>query len=197
MKKQLKGEIFGEDVIFENFKKCFDLAITALIRPKTSIAMELITKEVVKAIFYVKGSQRVIAKCLEQAIKIRERDKRFWPFPLTFRWVVPSLSAARALHRILERFRKVAENSDQIVHDIYVWNDVGSYGRDELCRAEAVAENGAGEPNIMVLRDLDGNELRRIPLYTRYSSATYHSRFKRSQSFRGGYTQLREGQAHA
>jgi len=161
MKKHLESEIFGEDVVLENFR-CFDLAVRCIIEPKNSVFPQDITKEVVKAVYYVMGSRPTIVTCLEEALKLRERERRAWPFPLTIRWVVPSLSATRALYRLLARFVEAVE-TDEIENQIYVWS--GQKGRDEPCMVKAVAEEGGGEPDTLVLLSPDGEELGRISLY--------------------------------
>ena len=163
MREYLQARLDEEEVILENFRKLFDLAVTAIVKPRASVSSEVVTNYLVKAIYYVKGSQRTIARCMEEAVKIKEKERRVWPFPLSFLWVVPSLSAARALYLTLKRFREAESFADVFSH-IYVWNDVGPETRGELCVAEATAEEGS-EPDTLVLLDLDDNELKRIPLY--------------------------------
>ena len=161
MKRLLESEVFGDDVIFPNFR-CFDLAVRGFVKPKDAIFEWDITKEAVKAVHYVLGSQHTIVKCLREALKIREKERRAWPFPLTLRWVVPSLRAARALYRLLKRFVEASE-TDQIENQIYVWS--GRKGRDEPCVVKAVAQKGGGEPDTLVLLSPDGEELGRIPIH--------------------------------
>jgi len=177
MKEYLQARLDEEEVVLENFRKLFDLAVTAIVKPRTSVSRVVVTNYLVKAIYYVKGSQRIITKCMEEAVKVKEKERRVWPFPLKFLWVVPSLSAARALYLTLKRFREAAKSFGDVSSRIYVWSDLGSDSRGELCIVEAATEKGGSEPSTMVLLDLDGNELRRMPLYPR--------KFKQAWRLRG------------
>ncbi|MEM3377939.1 MAG: hypothetical protein QXV09_06740 [Candidatus Bathyarchaeia archaeon] len=163
IRKQLEQELFGEYLISENCKKCFDLSVIVFVKLYPA-SIKSVTAEVVKAVSYVRGSQREIVACIDQASKLSEDTKRYWPYPFKIRWLVPSFPAAIALYYILCRFMKTAGNL-QVDSKIYVFNDEGPYG-EKLCWVQAMAENDMDAPNMLVLRDEEGNELKRTRIYS-------------------------------
>lgn len=202
-KERLEGELFFDgDCGVKDKYKSFDLAVLCIVKVSGFYGgSEVVAKKLVKAMASVRHN--LLMKCLEDAFKIWERQKKAWSY-LDIIWVTPNLETARHLHYVLKRvetaiaeFRRAA-----ITSKIFVWNDTGIDGQNKFYEAKAVkieertyvdndepvheityVEND--NPDAMVLFDIaSGEEVRRLPYNYPYLG-TYEKKIAEPLRVRG------------